>query len=1032
MPGDQASLGDQQTFEGGALPSDSAERSLGDQSTFGDGDSPSVSDLEGPATDADFDMEVVDLSARYTIERVLGQGGMGQVLLATDTRLNRKVAIKRILGDAAASRTAVSRFLTEAQSIAAMNHPNIVQIYDYGRADDGPFLIIEYVEGSSLLERCRDGAIPLDEAVGLTCQLCDGLSKAHAANIIHRDIKPANVLLTNDGVPKLSDFGLARDEAADSGLSVAGAVLGTLDFMPPEQRRDAALTDSRSDLWSLAATLYQMVSGRSPKIIRFSNIPQALQEVLEKALEDNKDDRYQTAGEFKDALKASLKSNVAPPAVDADLAEGECLQCHTSNESSRKFCRECAAPLRISCLSCDQDIPVWDKVCGECGGKQAELAEAGCKQQDARRERAEALRREYAFEESLHIASEINAVSHPRLSHLQEWSTEFMVATERERDQQAVTAASHFAEAEQHRRAFDYPSTIHALESIPEALRSAEMAALLTQSQADHQESEELIKNISSSVERRDHEGLPEQVERAVELRGDRQDLQKLLSQLRDRHDKLIGQRDEAYAEAASLLKTGDAKGAFSHITTVETQQLRAEDAKLRDKLERIVAAENRLAALVKKSKADGVLDDPDEVIEMYLAVSDYLKLNPEHAKISGMLDKLQGRLSKKEFLAGASAQLIEKLPAKFRISPANKVVAALRSLDEPRLQFKPKIDPSKLANALDCYGIGVAPESVLALYDDTIFRGAKDGFFITQEGIYWHNQSTAPAMLSFEDIQSVTFSEGSTWTSAAVVINDAKINIFLADDKNRFVRGFAESLQPFAVPSRPDEVPSTKPLGMEFKLLPGGTFTMGEGDEAHEVTLTQPFEIGVYEVTQEQYERVMGINPSEFKAPQNPVEQVSWDDAVEFCRTLSAVPAEKAAGYVYRLPTEAEWEYSCRAGTTTMYSFGNSESGLGGYAWYAKNSGKTTLPVGVKKPNPWGLYDMHGNVNEWCQDWYGDYPSGSVTDPTGPASGSQRLHRGGSWSSSSGYCRSAIRGRFTPDGRASYLGFRVLRSSIK
>jgi formylglycine-generating enzyme required for sulfatase activity len=232
---------------------------------------------------------------------------------------------------------------------------------------------------------------------------------------------------------------------------------------------------------------------------------------------------------------------------------------------------------------------------------------------------------------------------------------------------------------------------------------------------------------------------------------------------------------------------------------------------------------------------------------------------------------------------------------------------------------------------------------------------------------------------------------------------------------------------------------PRKNTLGMEFKWLPGGTFTMDDGNEAHQVTLTKAFELGVYEVTQEQYEAVMGTNPGRYEGPQNPVEQVSWDDAVEFCRKLSELPAEKSAGYVYRLPTEAEWEYACRAATTTVYSFGDSDSELGDYAWYDKNSGGTTHPVGGKKPNPWGLYDMHGNVFEWCQDWYGDYPSGSVTDPTGAAVGSTgaavgsfRVYRGGCWLYYSGFCRSAFRGWITPDIRDGILGFRVLRSSIK
>ncbi|MCP4480219.1 MAG: protein kinase, partial [Planctomycetaceae bacterium] len=148
---DPQSLGDGATF--GDQPV-RGPRSLGDAATFGGGTEGSDSDV------FDDEMEVVDLESRYKIESTLGKGGMGEVLLATDTRLNRKVAIKRILGSAARSKTAVSRFLTEAQSVAALNHPNIVQIYDYGRAKDGPFLIMEYVEGNSLLDRCREGAIP--------------------------------------------------------------------------------------------------------------------------------------------------------------------------------------------------------------------------------------------------------------------------------------------------------------------------------------------------------------------------------------------------------------------------------------------------------------------------------------------------------------------------------------------------------------------------------------------------------------------------------------------------------------------------------------------------------------------------------------------------------------------------------------------------------------------------------------------------------------------------------------------------------
>ncbi len=143
----------------------------------------------------------------------------------------------------------------------------------------------------------------------------------------------------------------------------------------------------------------------------------------------------------------------------------------------------------------------------------------------------------------------------------------------------------------------------------------------------------------------------------------------------------------------------------------------------------------------------------------------------------------------------------------------------------------------------------------------------------------------------------------------------------------------------------------------------------------------------------------------------------------MEFCRKQSLLPEEKTAGHVYRLPTEAEWEYACRAGTQTAYSFGDSESELADYAWYGPNSGGTTHPVGSKKPNAWGLYDMHVNVIEWCQDRDGGYPSGSVTDPTGASTGADRVVRGGHWHSDARRIRSAYRGRYAPDDRIKLPG---------
>ena len=216
----------------------------------------------------------------------------------------------------------------------------------------------------------------------------------------------------------------------------------------------------------------------------------------------------------------------------------------------------------------------------------------------------------------------------------------------------------------------------------------------------------------------------------------------------------------------------------------------------------------------------------------------------------------------------------------------------------------------------------------------------------------------------------------------------------------------------------------------LELALIPAGSFMMGDENNApvHKVNITKPFYLGTREVTQEQWLAVMGGNPSHFKDDRNPVEQVSWEDCQEFLRKLN----EKfAAGQgKFQLPTEAQWEYACRAGSTTTYCFGDDEARLGDHAWYQDNAGGETHPVGEKKPNAWGLYDMHGNVSEWSADWYAsDYYAGSPReDPTGPSSGSDRVLRGGCWCDYAGLCRSANRYGLTPGHRSSVLGFRVAR----
>jgi formylglycine-generating enzyme required for sulfatase activity len=247
------------------------------------------------------------------------------------------------------------------------------------------------------------------------------------------------------------------------------------------------------------------------------------------------------------------------------------------------------------------------------------------------------------------------------------------------------------------------------------------------------------------------------------------------------------------------------------------------------------------------------------------------------------------------------------------------------------------------------------------------------------------------------------------------------------------------ESMVPAVEPMRGDYSPSQRdassrygvPATMEFDvgpgvtmkmiLIPPGKFTKGEGANRHEVTISKPLLMGVTEVTQEQYQAVMGTNPSWYKGATNPVDGVSWNDATEFCKKLS-----EKTHQIVRLPTDAEWEYACRAGAQTAYSFGDDPSALGDYAWTYGNSGWATHPVGQKKPNAWGLYDMHGNLWEWCADWFGEDPKGAVTDPSGPATGTLRVQRGGSVCNPDDDALSnAVRAGNSPRSPLSCNGFR-------
>ncbi|MBU2529852.1 MAG: protein kinase [Elusimicrobia bacterium] len=304
---------------------------------------------------------------RYEILKFLKKGGMGKVYKARDRKINKIVALKRLLKDAEGKEKGLSRFLRESQAIASLNHSNIVDISNIGRDEDGHFIVMEYVEGENLFDKIsKEGKLNINEAIGFAMQIGKALSYAHRKGVIHRDIKPSNILITKEGVPKIVDFGLAQTER-ESGLSQTGYGMGTVDYMPPEQGRDAKNVDHRADIYAFGATFYEMVTGEKPKKIYESKIPEELRAIIFKATEDKPEDRYFSVDDLLRDLEGVRVGKV--PKLEHASKEGSCHNCGFINLLDVKYCKECGAGLFEKCpnSNCGYEDKVGTKFCGKCG-----------------------------------------------------------------------------------------------------------------------------------------------------------------------------------------------------------------------------------------------------------------------------------------------------------------------------------------------------------------------------------------------------------------------------------------------------------------------------------------------------------------------------------------------------------------------------------------------------------------------------------------------------------------------------------------
>jgi len=969
----------------------------------------------------------------YTVLDKLGQGGMGVVLKAQHRRMKRLVAIKVLPASAVKSAEAVKRFYREVEAAAKLTHPNIVTAYDASESDGIHYLVMEYVEGKDLASVVKErGPLEVKQALDCTLQAAKGLEYAHGEGIIHRDIKPGNLLLDKKGTVKILDMGLARvalavgsDDPGAERLTQSGQVMGTCDYMAPEQAEDTRKADQRSDIYSLGCTLYRLLTGKVPYggdslvqiLLAHQNapvpslrgarpdVPESVEAIFQKMMAKRPDERYQSMGEVIVDVEAFLGSTRRPPAAGpAPEPLDEVLP------QSLAFLQH-AAPLGTTTKQ-----------------RKGTVAE-------------DTLRRAAREETGTGIVAKVKrAVASARQMPLtMVWVTGGTAAL-------VLVVGLVFVIAGKGRSTLPLPSgeglgggksDVHQ----PSDSHPAPMLDQAAPRWLGYDLGDEELPRVLSEV-------APYTNLAIVRGWGKMGPEDALFGEARRHGVKVVlGVPPKSIQEYSThgldLWKANrDVVIGGMLIHPDASFDLAAWGRKLKQ-----AAADAQLWLIRGKSESDSpVPEEVDVLVPCLYGFDSPTKVQefsekglPEHLK------RVEGRrtvLAWNSWQSSHSGVVPECQAGTFR--------AVAHAVQENKLAGAFFVSYGRFGN---CIGIQSRPELVAEIKEIAgewrIAPGATAGSSGNDDEKGPHpsplpkgeGTKPAPAVAPFDAATASRHQEA--WARylgmPVEMTNSIGMKLVLIPPGEFEMGCDEEELQRLLADARA-LTPETAAKGAPFEkshfessLQKYLDIVPSEGPR-HHVAITHPFYLGLTEVTQAEYERVMGTNPSHFKvqpAGIRPVEQVPFGEAEEFCRRLSELPGEKGDSSGYRLPTEAEWEYACRAGTTTKYYFGPDGSLIEEYGFVRTNSGGTTQPVAQKKPNPWGLFDMLGNVSEWCSDWHFPdyYRQSPKADPTGPENGSSRVIRGGSWVGASIAHRSAHREMRLPTARDSVVGFRVMRN---